>query len=137
MAVARASGGARLDMRYLQEGLRLPSRPTAPGVNHAARRGTPPLMRGGAAAGLVRLAVADHGAVGGAAAHGGHEEQRDQQTDDADDHQDQPDGRDLEARDVRVDGEVEDRADRDQEEGGSDAHGVIVSPAVRTQTLTR
>ena len=34
----------------------------------------------------------------------------------ADDHQDHADCRDLEPRDVRVDGEVEDRADGDQEE---------------------
>ena len=43
-------------------------------------------------------------------------EQRDQQAEDADDHQDDPDRRDLDSRDVRVDGEVEDRANGDQEE---------------------
>src|SRR4051794_5469873 len=111
MAVARASGGARLDMQYLRRGeLGLASLLPGAYVNTAA------CPNGQAALSLrsVRLAVPDDRPVPCAAAHGGEEEQRDQKADHADDHQDQPDRRDLEPRDVRVDREVEDRADGDQ-----------------------
>ena len=44
------------------------------------------------------------------------EEQRDDQSDDSDDHQDQPDRSDRDARDRSVNGEIQDRANGDQEE---------------------
>ena len=69
---------------------------------------------------LVVLAIASHRALFHdrpvAAAPLAEEEQRDQQADDPDHHQDDPDGRDLDARNISVDGEVEDRPDGDQKE---------------------
>ena len=49
-------------------------------------------------------------------ARGRQHEYRDQQADDPDHHQDDPHGRDLDPRHVRVHGEVEDRADGDEEQ---------------------
>src|SRR5688572_23996416 len=109
MAVSSAAG-ARLDIcgTSWRVARSYPPPARGPASKRPARTGRRPLMRPR----LVRrrLAVAHDGAVGPAARRGDHE-QRDQQAEDADHHEDDADRGDLEARDVGVDGEVEDRAD--------------------------
>src|SRR6185295_5435772 len=48
--------------------------------------------------------------------------------DDADHHQDDPDGVDVDALDVRRHGVLEDRAHSDQEQGGADSHATVGRP---------
>ena len=48
--------------------------------------------------------------------------------DNADHHQDDPDGVDVDALDVRRHGELEDRAHGDQEQGGADGHATVDRP---------
>ena len=64
----------------------------------------------------TRRGSRDHGALPASRRAEVSMNERDHQADDADDHQDDADRGDLEPRDRRVDGEVEDRADGDQEE---------------------
>src|SRR4051794_34005465 len=55
-----------------------------------------------------------------------HREQRDQHADDPDDHEDEADHREIDAGDGVRDGIAQDRADCDEEEGGSQGHGGVV-----------
>src|SRR6185312_1217518 len=55
-----------------------------------------------------------------------HHEQRDEQADDADDHEDQADRRDVDAFERVRDGVAQDRADSDQEKGGSQGHVAVL-----------
>src|SRR3954463_10741015 len=113
--------------RRFTEWRQVPDRPNAPPGPSDPEPAPPPGGPGPSCRPLVDAALARHGAVrrvlGGAPARGERGvEERDQQADDPDDHEDQADRRDLEARNADVHCEVQDRADRDQEDAGSDAH---------------
>src|ERR687885_1544596 len=59
-----------------------------------------------------------------------HHGERDHQSDDPDDHEDQPDGRELDSRDGDRDRVTQDRAERDEKDGRPETHArTIVVPA--------
>src|SRR5215210_4604781 len=59
-----------------------------------------------------------------------HHEQRDHQADDADDHQDQPHGLELDPGNARVDRVTQNRARGDQEKRHSDSHWAELYPQI-------
>src|SRR4051812_26973197 len=93
----------------------------------------------------VRVAPVDHAALFNHATAPaipvpeGHREQRDQHADDPDDHEDQADHRQIDAGDRVRDGVAKDRADRDQEKGGSQGHARVLpghgGPQARRNTM--